>query len=58
MKTGLHISTRKFLLSLLVVVVIALSTAFGPAALYEATGVQVGAPLYACSGHSSSGGDC
>ena len=58
MKTGLYISTRKFLLSLLAVVVVALATSFGPAALYEATGVQVGAPVYACSGHSSSGGDC
>lgn len=57
MKTGLHFSNRKFLASLLIVVVVFV-TVFGPAALDQAVGVQVGAPLYACSGHSSSGGDC
>ena len=58
MKTGLHFSNRKFLASLLIVVIVVFFTVFGPAALDQAVGVQVGAPLYACSGHSSGGGDC
>ncbi len=58
MDTGLHISNREFWLTLLTAVVVALFSAFAPVALHEATGVQVGAPLYACSGHSPSGGDC
>ncbi len=58
MKTGLHISSRKLLAALLVAAVMMVSTIYAPVALYSAAGLQVGASLYACSGHTPSGGDC
>lgn len=58
MKTGLYISSQKFLASLLIVIAVTLSTIYAPVALQATAGLQVGTPLYACSGHSSGGGDC